>query len=104
MKSINVEVGLIRGLSAEEYAAESSPLPGVHHADVNYVAKPRWCSMRDNSVSRMYASASPNAAITAVASRRKHVCAPASLASLPTPAGCTAIRGAPARPGARDGA
>ena len=39
MKSINVEVGgLISSLSAEGVRRKLLQLPGVHHADVNYVA------------------------------------------------------------------
>ena len=39
MKSINVEVGgLVSSLSAEGVRRKLLQLPGVHHADVNYVA------------------------------------------------------------------
>ncbi|MGA4814826.1 hypothetical protein ACPA9J_03440 [Pseudomonas aeruginosa] len=99
MKSINVEVGgLVSSLSAEgvrRKLPQASRRPSVQVSTMLREAQ-RSISMRDNSVSRICASASPNAAITAVASRRPSTCARPPLASLPTPAmRCTAITAHP---------
>ena len=98
MKSINVEVGgLVSSLSAEGVRRKLLQLPGVHHADVNYVAGSATVHLDEGqlSVEDLRQRIAECGYHCRGEQTPKHVCAPAAGVSADPAMRCTAITAHP---------
>ncbi|MFG8795150.1 heavy-metal-associated domain-containing protein [Pseudomonas aeruginosa] len=100
MKSINVEVGgLVSSLSAEGVRRKLLQLPGVHHADVNYVAGSATVHLDEGqlSVEDLRQRIAECGYHCRGEQTPKHVCAPAAGVSADPSHAVHGHHGAPAR-------